>query len=66
MRPFKVQSGHPGVLWDQHSNKWKAIFSRSRCRTYLGLHPTVESAVAALAEAEEILSYNVKPEQVTP
>ena len=55
-RAMKVtnQSGVPGVGWDRRLRKWKVTIGKR----YFGVFSTIEKAVKARQEAEEIVGFS--------
>lgn len=52
------RSGHTGVLWHARAKKWQAYIMTGRRQNYLGLHETLEDAVAARRKAEQMTGFH--------
>lgn len=47
------KSGHKGVMWNKHRNKWQAYIGFKGKNINLGYYDLIEDAVAARKQAEE-------------
>ena len=56
------KSGHKGVCWDNHNNKWIAYIMKNQKYKHLGYYDNIEDAIKIREEAEKKYfgEYNAK------